>query len=85
MCMAGGMSYAEASFILPGTSYAFVDADMISNASLFYLVLTVNIRHLICTHTINWWVVGSIIQNNLATAFLLYMYSVSKNMDVILK
>ncbi len=77
------MSYGEASFLLPGTSFAFTDADMVCNACLIYLVITVNARNLICAHTINWVIIGAILQNNLTTVFVLYMYSVSAYLIII--
>ncbi|KAM3185071.1 hypothetical protein ACTXT7_007109 [Hymenolepis weldensis] len=51
--MSGGMVYSEASFSLPGTSYAATDYNMFGNACFIYVVVTVTMRIVVTSRTLN--------------------------------
>ncbi|KAM7539492.1 hypothetical protein Aperf_G00000050238 [Anoplocephala perfoliata] len=72
--LAGGMTYSDASFSLPGTSYSAVDFNMFGNACFIYLVVTVTMRNILMTKSLNLIFILGIIIVGLANLAVSYIY-----------
>uniref|UniRef100_A0A0X3P709 Phospholipid-transporting ATPase n=1 Tax=Schistocephalus solidus TaxID=70667 RepID=A0A0X3P709_SCHSO len=75
--LAGGGLYAEATFYLPGTSYAAIDMDLFGSAVYTLLVITTNLRMLVASRTFNKvTIIGTLIVGfgNMGILFL-YQYT----------
>ncbi len=75
--LAGGSTYSEATFSLPGTSWAAVDHDLFGGACALYVVFTINARVLVFTHTLNWIIMIGVSVTVVVILLMLYLYSVS--------
>ncbi|VDN15742.1 unnamed protein product [Dibothriocephalus latus] len=74
--LAGGGSYAEARFYLPGTSYATIDMDLFGSAVYTLLVVTTNLRMLVASRTFTKvTIIGTLIVG-FANMGILFLYQV---------
>lgn len=74
--MGGGMIYSDASFVLPGTSYAAVDYNMLANACYIYVVVTSTMRIVIMSRTLNLIIIVGLFVTGFANLGVMFIYQV---------